>query len=879
MGFISIDCGYIAKPDYSDQKTGITYVSDVGFTDTGLIHSVNPENMQPDLADRYWNVRAFPNGTRNCYTLRSLRPGGKYYVRAAFGYGNYDKVNRLPTFDLYLGVNYWTTVSVINASTAYIFEMIAVSPANYLQVCLVNIGLGTPFISGLDLRSLQDNLYPYSNATQSLVLLSFFRETVGFGPNRYHFGTDYRHIRYPDDRYDRIWQRYEAVPTWTIISDAISGTVKNSPNDTFGAPSAVMHSVSTPVNASRMDLWWSSDSYISVEDDTKYFVVLYFAELENLQGNEFRQFDILLDNSTLVNAFTPEQMLTSVFTSTVRGSGPHGISLVATSNSKPPLISAMEIYLVRPLNESGTDIGDASAMLTIQSKFSVKRNWAGDPCSPKAFSWDGLNCTYAPSGPARIIALYLSSSGLIGEIDPSFGQLTLLQHLDLSHNNLSGPIPDSLGQVPSLTFLDLSSNSLSGSIPTSLLQKSQDGLLTLRVDNNPNLCVNRTCDPNPHPKKPKAILVAEIAIPITGIILIVALGLLAAWWKRRKVPGLRRATNPFENRRFKYKELKVITCDFKKTIGKGGFGFVYAGKLENGTPVAVKMRSPTSSQGNNEFLSEARHLAKVHHKNLVSLIGYCKDRKNLGLVYEYMDGGNLYDRLRGEEASLSDPPLNWLQRLKIALDSAYGLEYLHKSCNPPLIHRDVKATNILLTTNLEAKISDFGLTRAFSSETNTHTPPPNRLVLLDTWTLYYTTHRLSEKSDVYSFGVVLLVLITAKPVIIIINESERTFIVNWVRERLDEGDIESVTDSAIRGDCDVNSVRKVAELALHCTKLVGRDRPTMTEIVEVLRDSLQQETSSRSMRCNSIGTSGSAAGDAESIGVLETQQIGETLSR
>lgn len=116
-------------------------------------------------------------------------------MRAAFGYGNYDTLNMLPKFDLYLGVNYWTTVSIINSSTAYLFEMIAVSPVNYLHVCLVNIGSGTPFISGLDLRSLQENLYPDSSATQSLVLLSYFRETVGFGPNRYHFGTDYHHIR------------------------------------------------------------------------------------------------------------------------------------------------------------------------------------------------------------------------------------------------------------------------------------------------------------------------------------------------------------------------------------------------------------------------------------------------------------------------------------------------------------------------------------------------------------------------------------------------------------------------------------------------------------------------------------------------------------
>jgi hypothetical protein len=194
-GFISIDCGYNTTQNYTDDRTGITYVSDNGFTDSGFIHSVNVDNIQPEVPQRYSTIRFFPNGTRNCYTLRSLTPGGKYYVRAVFAYGNYDTLNKLPTFDLYLGFSYWTTVSIINSSTTYIFEIVAVSPANYLQVCFVNKGLGTPFISGLDLRSLQENLYPYSSATQSLVLLSFFRDTIGFGPNRYHFGTDDHHIR------------------------------------------------------------------------------------------------------------------------------------------------------------------------------------------------------------------------------------------------------------------------------------------------------------------------------------------------------------------------------------------------------------------------------------------------------------------------------------------------------------------------------------------------------------------------------------------------------------------------------------------------------------------------------------------------------------
>ncbi|RCV39702.1 hypothetical protein SETIT_8G244300v2 [Setaria italica] len=746
--------------------------------------------MQPDVALRYSTVRSFPNGTRNCYTLQSLTPGGKYYVRAAFGYGNYDALGMPPTFDLYLGVNYWTTVSIINSSTAYIFEIVAVSPANYLQVCFVNKGLGTPFISGLDLRSLQENLYPYSTATQSLVLLSFFRDTVGFGPNRYHFGTDYRHIRYPNDTYDRIWQKYEDVPTWTILSDTINGIVNNSPNDTYGAPSAVMRSVSTPVNASTMDLWWSSDSSMNVDANTKFLVVLYFAELETLREDAFREFSVILDNNiTLVSAFRPEQMLTTVFTGIVQGTGSHAISLVATPNSKPPLISAMEIYLMRPLNGSATYAGDAIAMMTIQTNYSIKRNWEGDPCSPVAFAWDGLNCTYNTSGSSRIIALYLSSNGLNGEIVPSFGQLASLQHLDLSHNNLSGSIPNFLGQLTSLTFLDLSSNNLSGPIPTSLLQKSQDGSLTLS---------------------------------------------------------------------FRYEQLVLMTENFRNKISEGGFGSVYAGKLEDQTPVAVKIRSQDSSQGDKEFLAEIKHLAIGRHRNVVTLFGYCKDEKHLGLVYEYMAGGNLEQRLiagsRGQEA-----PLTWSQRLKIAVDSASGLHYLHSAFNTPLIHRDVKATNILLTEKLDAKISDFGMARALTSETRTHTV---------TTTLtgtegymdpeYLRAGELRGKTDVYSFGIVLLVLITNRPACSVVD-NKHTNIADWVRASLGHGrsrgqDVARVIDQRIRDHCDLNSVWKVVELALRCAQREeAHARPTMTEVVATL-EALQRE-----VVASAAGTSSSSA--------------------
>nr|XP_045085678.1 probable LRR receptor-like serine/threonine-protein kinase At4g20450 [Aegilops tauschii subsp. strangulata] len=410
---------------------------------------------------------------------------------------------------------------------------------------------------------------------------------------------------------------------------------------------------------------------------------------------------------------------------------------------------------------------------------------------------------------------------------------------DLSNNNLSGTIPNFLGQLPFLIFLDLSSNDLYGTIPDSL-QKSQNGTLSLRVGNNANICANGTACGSSR-KKINGALLAAIVIPIVAVIAIfVVLFLLL----RQKLKGKdkRKATGPedesalLENREFSYRELKYITSNYSQEIGKGGFGAVFLGYLKNGNSVAVKVRSDSSSQGGKEFLAEARHLTRIHHKNLVSLIGYCKDKNHLALVYVYMPKGNLQNHLRGSTSK----PLTWEQRLHIALDAAQGLEYLHIACKPALIHRDVKSTNILLTTDLGAKIADFGLTKAFGdSKTHITTEPAGTMGYLDPE--YFCSYHISEKSDVYSFGVVLLELITGRPPIIPVSDSVSVHVGEWVQQSLDHGAMESIVDARMVGDYDMNSVWKAAGLALHCKLEVSRERPTMAEVVAQLKECLELE--------------------------------------
>ncbi|KAJ3695087.1 hypothetical protein LUZ60_000464 [Juncus effusus] len=300
----------------------------------------------------------------------------------------------------------------------------------------------------------------------------------------------------------------------------------------------------------------------------------------------------------------------------------------------------------------------------------------------------------------------------------------------------------------------------------------------------------------------------------------------------------------FESRQFDYKELKMITNNFQNNIGTGGFGSVYVGRLENETQVAVKMRSHSSSQGVKEFLAEAKNLTRVHHKHLVSLMGYCMDGDCMALVYEYMQEGTLQGKLRDDAR-----PLTWKQRLKIGYESAQGLDYLHNSCNPPLIHRDVKTSNILLNSNLEAKIADFGLSRAFGNDVTSHvsTAVVGTPGYLDPE--YYQSYQLSKKSDVFSFGVVLLEIVTGQPPVI--GGPEGGHISDWVKQRLSKGDIERIVDSRMRGQYDINSVWKVTTLAEKCTERSSLQRPTMNMVVADLKESLQLEISTEGNRTTS----------------------------
>ncbi|XP_052726717.1 LRR receptor-like serine/threonine-protein kinase IOS1 [Vigna angularis] len=430
---------------------------------------------------------------------------------------------------------------------------------------------------------------------------------------------------------------------------------------------------------------------------------------------------------------------------------------------------------------------------------------------------------------------------------PSAVVMNNFKRRDLSNNSLNGEIPDFLSQLQHLKILNLEKNNLSGLIPSALHRDS----LTLSVDQNPYLCEPDQCNKKKN-KKNNSIVTPLVAS--VGGVLILLVAVAAIFWtaKRRKVKALTVEKDQSEKspqytdqddsslqsqkQIYAYSDIVKITNNFNTVVGKGGFGTVYLGYIED-TPVAVKMLSPSSVRGYQQFQTEVKLLMRVHHKNLTSLVGYCNEGTNKGFIYEYMANGNLQEHLSGKRSKRNF--FSWEKRLRIAVDAASGLEYLQNGCKPPIFHRDIKSTNILLNENLQAKLSDFGLSKIILTDGETHvsTVIAGTPGYLDPE--YYLTNRLTEKSDVYSFGVVLLEIITSQPVMA--KNQEKTHISEWVRSLIAKGDIDAVVDSRLEGDFDSNSVWKTVEIATACVSPNPNRRPIISVVVTDLKESLTME--------------------------------------
>ncbi|XP_060201929.1 wall-associated receptor kinase-like 20 [Lycium barbarum] len=291
---------------------------------------------------------------------------------------------------------------------------------------------------------------------------------------------------------------------------------------------------------------------------------------------------------------------------------------------------------------------------------------------------------------------------------------------------------------------------------------------------------------------------------------------------------------------FSGKEIKKSTNNFAKEnlLGSGGFGEVFKGTLDDGTIVAVKRAKPGNAKGTLQVLNEVRILCQVNHRGLVRLLGCCVELELPLLIYEYVPNGTLFEHLHGFRLR-EWAPLSWLRRLIIAQQTSEGLAYLHSSAVPPIYHRDVKSSNILLDNKLDAKVADFGLSRLIelSESENTHinTSAQGTLGYLDPE--YYLNLQLTDRSDVYSFGVVLLELLTSKKAIDFNRDEENVNLVVYMKRIMDGEKLMDVIDPFIKGGAskvEMETIKAVGNLSAACLDERRQNRPSMKEVADEL---------------------------------------------
>ncbi|KAJ1282528.1 hypothetical protein BS78_03G059200 [Paspalum vaginatum] len=292
------------------------------------------------------------------------------------------------------------------------------------------------------------------------------------------------------------------------------------------------------------------------------------------------------------------------------------------------------------------------------------------------------------------------------------------------------------------------------------------------------------------------------------------------------------AVSPAPSYRFPFAMLQEATDNFDESlvIGAGGFGKVYRAMLPDGTKVAVKRASPESRQGAREFRTEIELLSGLRHRHLVPLVGYCDERDEMILLYEYMEHGSLRSRLYGSAAT-AERALSWAQRLEACAGAARGLLYLHTALAKPVIHRDVKSSNILLDAGLAAKVADFGLSKPGPEldETHVSTAVKGSFGYVDPD--YARTRKLTAKSDVYSFGVVLLEALCARPVVDPRLPKPMVNLVEWALHWQGRGELHKIVDRRIAATVRPQALRKYGETAARCLAERGADRPTMEDVV------------------------------------------------
>ncbi|XP_050212238.1 L-type lectin-domain containing receptor kinase S.4 [Mercurialis annua] len=336
----------------------------------------------------------------------------------------------------------------------------------------------------------------------------------------------------------------------------------------------------------------------------------------------------------------------------------------------------------------------------------------------------------------------------------------------------------------------------------------------------------------PGPKKDRTLLIAVVAVSLVVVAVLVVVGSVFLIRKMKDGDVIEDWEFDVGPHRFSYQELKKATRGFrdKELLGFGGFGKVYKGTLVNSTEVAVKRISHESKQGVREFASEIASIGRLRHRNLVQLMGWCRRRVDLLLVYDFMPNGSL-DKYLFDEA---DTILSWEHRFNIIKGVASGLLYLHEEWEQTVIHRDIKAGNVLLDSEMNGRLGDFGLAKLYERGSN---PSTTRVV----GTLGYLAPELtrtgkpSTSSDVFAFGALLLEVVCGRRPIEPKALPEELILVDWVWDKWQNGAILDVVDSRLHGEFNELEAIVVLKLGLICSNNSPNARPTMRQIVSYLQ--------------------------------------------
>ncbi|KAI9117448.1 hypothetical protein K1719_011614 [Acacia pycnantha] len=530
-----------------------------------------------------------------------------------------------------------------------------------------------------------------------------------------------------------------------------------------------------------------------------------------------------------------------------------------------------------------------SLRVSLDDPHGVLSNWdenSVDPCSWAMITCSSDSLVIGLGAPSQSLSgtlsaaignltnlrqVLLQNNNISGQIPPELGTLPKLQTLDLSNNRFSGVIPSSLSHLDGLKYLRLNNNSLSGPFPVSLAKIPQLAFLDLSYNNlsgpvpkfparslnvvgNPLICGSSSTEgcsgsttllpisfslPSSQGKhKSKKIAIALGVSLSFACLILLSLGLF--WYRKKRQhrallyisdyqeDGLVRLGNL---NIFTFKQLQHATDNFssKNILGAGGFGNVYRGKLGDGTLVAVKrLKDVTGSAGESQFRTELEMISLAVHRNLLRLIGYCATPNEKLLVYPYMSNGSVASRLRGK------PALDWNTRKRIAIGAARGLLYLHEQCDPKIIHRDVKAANVLLDEYYEAIVGDFGLAKLLD-HADSHVTTAVRGTVGHIAPEYLSTGQSSEKTDVFGFGILLLELITGMTALEFGKTvNQKGAMLEWVKKIQQEKKVEVLVDKELGRNYDRIEVGEMLQVAILCTQNLPVHRPKMSEVVRML---------------------------------------------